>query len=592
MYEHYDGFIKLFTVACSTNPPLAAELPGSVWAAMSSKPNSVTAEDLEGACQLIVSNTGLFGKAGEALEAKLRSVGAVQRGRVCLDSDNQTEKTLISSMGKLASIADIARAEERNLGQKLRLLILTDFIGQAHMAQIGGTEPIGAMGAVPVFEYLRRSSAADLAVLTGAGVILPAASLDRASQLAKSLNIRFTAQPTNAPEYCSVNVSGSNKNKVALVTAAFEQGLFRVLIGTKSLLGEGWDSPCINSLILASFVGSFMLSNQMRGRAIRTDKNRPDKVSNIFHLVTLDPNSLNERELSGADYDTVKRRFDTFQAPAYSSDVIESGIDRLDVIKPPFNADGIARINQNMYALAADREGMKRRWQTSLSTASSQTPQVADTAGVETVPLVFAEKLKSGAFKTLAVTIAVLAAINLMLFLPLAVRLVLSGITALIGIPLFISRNNRAKKQGSVAGSLKIIADAICVTLQANGTLSKNCRCVVKQVGTGAAAALENATSREQKVFQQSVKELLSPIDNPRYLICRGTNGVISFACPSAVGNKKENAEYLAAQLNKTAADFRVVYTRSEKGRKELLLCRCSSVTNTQGGVSTKRIML
>ena len=30
----------------------------------------------------------------------------------------------------------------------------------------------------------------------------------------------------------------------------------KVIIGTKSLLGEGWDAPCVNSLILASFVGS------------------------------------------------------------------------------------------------------------------------------------------------------------------------------------------------------------------------------------------------------------------------------------------------------------------------------------------------
>jgi hypothetical protein len=34
-------------------------------------------------------------------------------------------------------------------------------------------------------------------------------------------------------------------------------------MATKSLLGEGWDAPCINALMLAGFVGSFVLSNQM-----------------------------------------------------------------------------------------------------------------------------------------------------------------------------------------------------------------------------------------------------------------------------------------------------------------------------------------
>ena len=52
---------------------------------------------------------------------------------------------------------------------------------------------------------------------------------------------------------------------VAVVTELFEEGRINALVGTKSLLGEGWDAPCINSLILATYVGSFMLSNQMRG---------------------------------------------------------------------------------------------------------------------------------------------------------------------------------------------------------------------------------------------------------------------------------------------------------------------------------------
>jgi hypothetical protein len=63
-------------------------------------------------------------------------------------------------------------------------------------------------------------------------------------------------------ELCGEYLRGS----VRLITSVFAQGGITVLIGTKSLLGEGWDAPCINTLVLASFVGSFMLSNQMRGR--------------------------------------------------------------------------------------------------------------------------------------------------------------------------------------------------------------------------------------------------------------------------------------------------------------------------------------
>ena len=70
-------------------------------------------------------------------------------------------------------------------------------------------------------------------------------------------------------DYVKVRLVGSQHDLVSAVTQLFQEGQIHVVIGTKSLLGEGWDAPCVNSLILASFVGSFMLSNQMRGRAIR-----------------------------------------------------------------------------------------------------------------------------------------------------------------------------------------------------------------------------------------------------------------------------------------------------------------------------------
>jgi hypothetical protein len=57
----------------------------------------------------------------------------------------------------------------------------------------------------------------------------------------------------------------------------FEQGGINGLVGTKSLLGEGWDAPAVNTLVLGTFVGSYVLSNQMRGRSIRIRSEKSDK---------------------------------------------------------------------------------------------------------------------------------------------------------------------------------------------------------------------------------------------------------------------------------------------------------------------------
>ena len=106
-------------------------------------------------------------------------------------------------------------------------------------------------------------------------------------------------------------------------------------IGTKSLLGEGWAAPCINSLILATYVGSFMLSNQMRGRAIRTDREQPDKTGNIWHLACIFPKERGQQSNTDAegDYEMLERRFESFLGVSCREDVIESGIGRLDIPK-------------------------------------------------------------------------------------------------------------------------------------------------------------------------------------------------------------------------------------------------------------------
>ena len=101
---------------------------------------------------------------------------------------------------------------------------------------------------------------------------------------------KITFQPVgqlDEKDYVKVRLVGSQHDLVSAVTQLFQEGHIHVVIGTKSLPREGWDAPCVNSLILASFVGSFMLSNQMRGRAIRIWPENPDKTSSVWHLVSI-----------------------------------------------------------------------------------------------------------------------------------------------------------------------------------------------------------------------------------------------------------------------------------------------------------------
>ena len=54
-------------------------------------------------------------------------------------------------MGKLRGIQTIVKKEAETLGDGLRLVILTDYIKKNLINLIGGGQPLGEMGAVPIF---------------------------------------------------------------------------------------------------------------------------------------------------------------------------------------------------------------------------------------------------------------------------------------------------------------------------------------------------------------------------------------------------------------------------------------------------------
>ena len=112
--------------------------------------------------------------------------------------------------------------------------------------------------------------------------------------------------------------------------------------------------------------------------------------------------------------------------------------------------------------------------------------------------------------------------------------------------------------------------------------------------------SLSNATVREKNVFAKAVSELLSPINDPRYILI-GTKGLFgsssrnyvqSYACPSIIAVKKETAEILAQNLKSSGGKFELVFTRNEQGRKELFKCRKYSYINANSkAVKNKKIV-
>lgn len=547
----------------------------------------------------------------------LKRHNLIHRKKVGFTVNDEVNKLITMSKGKIRSIVKVVEAEYRNLGSDLRLLVLTDFIKKEYMTALGDPEKsVNDLGVVPIFENIRRKCTTDadftdadlrLAALSGSVVIIPEAAKETLETIMTERSVKGTVKECGAAGYYQVTVNGSEETASGLVTELFNRGAIRVLIGTKSLLGEGWDSPCINTLILASFVGSFMLSNQMRGRAIRTMKENPDKVSNIWHLICMEPENtsgiknLMENPEESEDFATLKRRFEGFLGVHYEEDVIENGLGRLSYIKPPYTRAMLEKINEQMLAMAANREVLKKRWEDSL--ADLKQMDVAVEAGADK------EYFKTG-----------------FTFVNSLVRLILTivaAITCLTGfvIPFLTSLFTGGFKGKLLLGSL--ISTALCawLLLKHGGRVLSMLtpQRFMKSIGNGVLTALlktgditsrgvkvnvdqkeelqsyiylRGGTEREKNVFAQCICEMFGAVDNQRYLLKakRHVSKLCKYYCvPELFGRKKEDAELFRECIAKYIGPYELIYTRNGEGRSVLLDARVHSFANKNERVVDKR---
>ncbi len=314
----------------------------------------------------------------EEIKHELRQIGALERRTINFRAPKEIEKILKRSSSKLKSINRIVDLEYDSLGNYLRMVVLTDYIHKSFLPRDDGDlKPLNKIGVVPIFESIRRESSSHLkiGILTGSLIVIPISSID----MLKSCALNSEVNPDNlkiaqlpyTPDFVEIDILGIDKqHKVQLITELFSKGGIEVLIGTKALLGEGWDAPVINTLILASFVGSYMLSNQMRGRAIRTERENPNKTANIWHLICVEPkpriSRMKDEYIINEDFLTLNRRFRAFVGPSFNQTMIENGLKRLDIGEPPFTNEEIKLINDNMIGKALDRHKMKKDWELAL----------------------------------------------------------------------------------------------------------------------------------------------------------------------------------------------------------------------------------
>ncbi|MFQ3548136.1 MAG: DEAD/DEAH box helicase family protein [Armatimonadota bacterium] len=552
----------------------------------------------------------------KAIEEQLKSIGAVEQKQIVLKNNKIISKIMTSSASKFDSIIRILKSELNHLGSDIRMVILTDYIRKAEMNTKYDANTPKKLGVAPIFDMIRKEineynllgsiseaecdlSNINLAILTGSLVVIPQTAIPKYKEICNKYNLKSNESVIqnmdNEGRYTEISINDSNRQKlVCIITELFLSGDVNVIVGTKSLLGEGWDAPCINSLVLASNVGSFVLSNQMRGRAIRICQSQHQKTANVWHLICVDKN----KSISFYnDYESVVRRFNAFVGLSFKNDSIENGFARLNISNPPFKNEEIETINNLMFEKSVDRKGLYTKWMDVLKSGTEHKMIEGILVRKTHLPRNFAFK---GAYKPILKQLiiagiggAIFSGVSMMSILETTASLNLALISfapAIVFTPFMIKPAIRAYKHIKLESSLKEIAYTLLdVLLELNLIKKDNSIKVIteKENEGNIRCELLGGTSYERSLFIDCLEELFEPISNQRYLLVRKDKSKkISdddyFPVPSLVGEKKNQAEMFCKAWNKHIGPCELIYTRQREGRKHLLHARSKSLFITQ----------
>ena len=535
----------------------------------------------------------------------LKRIGAIDQKKVTLNYNQKVKNSLINSVKKIDSIAEIVTSEYQHLGEKLHMVILTDYIRKEFYSDNLLNEPSKIkLGVFPIFEKLRNLNTAivpHLAIVTGSMVIVSKTILSKIIYQFKDRaeTIQFKSVMFDDNFFEVVAQDNSRGNLLAVLTKLFNEGFIKIIVGTRAYLGEGWDAPSINSLILASNVGSFVTSNQMRGRAIRVNSNEPNKVSNVWHLVTLDLFAQN----GGADLDKMKKRFEAFVGISQKENTISNGISRLN-LPENLSVDLIEKYNQETIEWSKNDVQIRDSWINSISDGTKIDSELKFFYDGEkeydfSKSLYYSKSIKSvttslilsftsfilfffeESIRTLLFSMSKKSFLSTIIFLS-TIGIVYFGVNFYKNIKLYIQYRDITK-------DFQKIAVALFNTLQHFDLLSDELResnilTTVDKTGN-ISCSLLSATTYDKAIFMDSLENILNPIDNPRYFIERKSELMKLFkqrdyhSVPEIIGQHKKKAEYFHQQWLQLVGDADLHYTRSYFGRKKLIKAKMKSLS-------------
>jgi len=458
-------------------------------------------------------------RLAEKAIARLRSLGVQITETGCQSCASPVGRVLAYSRSKTLALPIILGAEHKHLGDGLRAVIVADYEKtSAVTAEVNHLLDDEAGGAVAAFKALIRHPATDAldpVLVTGSSVLVDddmASTFDAAARAWMQQN-GYSAELRMGEEDGFHSISGRGGDwcprvYVQMITDLFQQGVTRCLVGTRGLLGEGWDANRINVLIDLTTVTTSMTVNQLRGRSIRLDPRDPQKLANNWDVVCIAP----EFSKGLDDYHRFIAKHKTLFGVT-DDGAIEKGVGHVHAafteLRPEGLEDSTEVLNADMLERIDDRPRVRDLWKI------GHAYQAEPVRAVETMVETGVRNSGGKAFPAM-------------------------------GSP---------KDPWSAKSLALAIGTAVLEALRETGQLEfdRNIH-AGERSGGYVRLFLEEATEEESRVFSGALREALGPLRKPRYVIPREAEVVtptwLTRILPSVVGQFFERRQRRRVMLH------------------------------------------
>lgn len=530
------------------------------------------------------------------------------------------DRLLARSEAKSRAVVEIARAEHEALGPRLALVVICDQEdGTAVREDLRGVLHPDAGSARFVLGLLladRVVGELGPLLVTGRTVAGAPATLDALRRRVDvDLLVGEPDQHGIAELSAAQGATGwTPRVWVRAVTDHLQDGESRLLVGTRALLGEGWDAPRVSGLVDLSTATTSAAVVQTRGRSLRVDPHDADKVAVNWSVVCLH----DSHPQGDQDWQRLVAKHRGYLGVDATGDVVD-GVAR---IHPSFSehaapgTDACAHVAGAMLDRVRDRPAIAASWRVgepysdqllaslwlAPTTARGRRPEPAEPARPQPPAVRLTDRGLVGRGRTGWTTWQVVGSV---LSVPGAGLGALSalglglGVSDLVGVLLALvvlggwlsglvaltrwrwARVRALRLRASRPPGLPRVAWVVADALHARGRLGDGADAVEwHAAGDGRLRVRLEPTSedrevarRESELFATALAEAVAPVRDERYLLVRpvSTDGEAVDAAhvhpvPPSLGPGREAADAFADAWRRWVSGCTVVHATSAEG--------------------------